>query len=455
MIQDTLSAKDGNVFDCIEALKTNSGSGSFSTRRDSDTGPACGMGGGSAGNLVGIPLKMCTLINSWEGFDTLKLAAELHAEIGSPTGILAQTVDIVMCRFDILGGLHVSKRRFSKFLVSLEAEYGMPDYHTAVHAADVVQAVGFMLSEGLYDQISDLHAFALVVAAAAHDVGHPGLNNAFLISTESNEAQRWNEVSVNENGHLYTVLGLLQRHKVLESFTPADKQSFKAMLRRLVLHTDMEKHSQLITDFVAMATETIAATATAAAEGASDTEVDHGDASSKGNGDAEVESAGGVAPLLGHGGVARKAKSVTMMGLIRGPSAENLGAPPVRDWVDPGLALCYVLHCADISNPARPFALAHRWGEKITEEFYKQGDKERELGIRVLAFYDRRLAKPGTVAANQGNFIDFVCTPTFEALTTMLPAAAGLMLYHLRLNREKYKAIADQAEAERRSGGGR
>jgi hypothetical protein len=33
-----------------------------------------------------------------------------------------------------------------------------------------------------------------------YNAGHPGFNNAFLISTESDEAQRWNEVSVNENG---------------------------------------------------------------------------------------------------------------------------------------------------------------------------------------------------------------------------------------------------------------
>jgi hypothetical protein len=38
------------------------------------------------------------------------------------------------------------------------------------HYTMVVQAVGFMLAEGLFDQITTLQALVLVVAAAAHDV---------------------------------------------------------------------------------------------------------------------------------------------------------------------------------------------------------------------------------------------------------------------------------------------
>jgi cAMP-specific phosphodiesterase 4 len=209
------------------------------------------------------------------------------------------------------------------------------------------------------------------------------------------------------NGHLYTALRLLRRHKVLDALTRENQRSFKAMLRRLILATDMEKHTQMVTDFVAMATATI----TAAADDAE-------------SGDDDDDEGGG-----GTGAAALS-------------SADTAAGVPVRDWVDPGLALCYVLHCADISNPARPFPAAKKWGEKISEEFYKQGDKERALGMRVLAFCNRTLAGAGAVAQNQGNFIDFVCQPTFEALSVVVPVAADLMLYHLKLNREEYRKQA-------------
>lgn len=87
--------------------------------------------------------------------------------------------------------------------------------------------------------------------------------------------------------------------------------------------------------------------------------------------------------------------------------------------------------------------MAKTWGEMIAEEFYKQGDKERQLGMKPLAFCDRSLAGPTTAAQNQMNFIDFVCKPTVEALATVLPEVADNMLHHLVVNRAKYKHMVD------------
>ena len=52
------------------------------------------------------------------------------------------------------------------------------------------------------------------------------------------------------------------------------------------------------------------------------------------------------------------------------------------------------LHLADISNPARPNKVCVQWAELVQEEFFKQGDLERERGMNpstpVLApFMDR------------------------------------------------------------------
>ena len=56
-------------------------------------------------------------------------------------------------------------------------------YHNAVHAADVANAVCFFINNGLGSHLSNLEISSLILSALAHDIGHPGLNNAFLVAT--------------------------------------------------------------------------------------------------------------------------------------------------------------------------------------------------------------------------------------------------------------------------------
>lgn len=48
-----------------------------------------------------------------------------------------------------------------------------------------------------------------------------------------------------------------------------------------------------------------------------------------------------------------------------------------------------MLHCADLSSPTKPFPIYKQWTYGVMEEFFKQGDKEKELGIEVSAMCDR------------------------------------------------------------------
>lgn len=57
----------------------------------------------------------------------------------------------------------------------VEAAYRSNVYHNATHAADVVQSLGALLvPDGLAGQLTDLEMLSMIVAAAVHDVGHPG-----------------------------------------------------------------------------------------------------------------------------------------------------------------------------------------------------------------------------------------------------------------------------------------
>lgn len=60
-------------------------------------------------------------------------------------------------------------------LQALEGGYNKNPYHNATHAADVTQNVGVMLAaDDLPSRLSKLEVLAMLLAAAVHDVNHPG-----------------------------------------------------------------------------------------------------------------------------------------------------------------------------------------------------------------------------------------------------------------------------------------
>ncbi|XP_050181087.1 dual specificity calcium/calmodulin-dependent 3',5'-cyclic nucleotide phosphodiesterase 1C isoform X14 [Myiozetetes cayanensis] len=84
--------------------------------------------------------------------------------------------------------------------------------------------------------------------------------------------------------------------------------------------------------------------------------------------------------------------------------------------IDKPKALSLLLHTADISHPAKAWELHHRWTTSLLEEFFRQGDKEAELGLPFSPLCDR---KSTMVAQSQIGFIDFIVEPTFTVLTDM------------------------------------
>ncbi|XP_041103177.1 calcium/calmodulin-dependent 3',5'-cyclic nucleotide phosphodiesterase 1C-like isoform X2 [Polyodon spathula] len=88
--------------------------------------------------------------------------------------------------------------------------------------------------------------------------------------------------------------------------------------------------------------------------------------------------------------------------------------------IDKPKALSLLLHTADISHPAKNWDLHHRWTMSLLEEFFRQGDKEAELGLPFSPLCDR---KSTMVAQSQIGFIDFIVEPTFTVLTDMTEKA--------------------------------
>nr|XP_033786463.1 calcium/calmodulin-dependent 3',5'-cyclic nucleotide phosphodiesterase 1C isoform X2 [Geotrypetes seraphini] len=84
--------------------------------------------------------------------------------------------------------------------------------------------------------------------------------------------------------------------------------------------------------------------------------------------------------------------------------------------IDKPKALSLILHTADISHPAKAWDIHHPWTMLLLEEFFKQGDREAELGLPFSPLCDR---KSTMVPQSQIGFIDFIVEPTLTVLTDM------------------------------------
>jgi hypothetical protein len=85
--------------------------------------------------------------------------------------------------------------------------------------------------------------------------------------------------------------------------------------------------------------------------------------------------------------------------------------------VDKSKALSLVLHCCDISHPAKKWDLHHKWTMLLLEEFFRQGDLERELGLPFSPLCDRNNT---LVAESQIGFIEFIVEPSMAVCSDML-----------------------------------
>ena len=83
-------------------------------------------------------------------------------------------------------------------------------YHGALHGADVLQSAHALLiqNEAFDGSLNEDTILVVLVAALAHDVGHPGLTNAFLVETQHELAVRYNDHSPLENMHSRVALDL-------------------------------------------------------------------------------------------------------------------------------------------------------------------------------------------------------------------------------------------------------
>jgi hypothetical protein len=103
-----------------------------------------------------------------------------------------------------------------------------------------------------------------------------------------------------------------------------------------------------------------------------------------------------------------------------------------------------MLKCADVSHPCRTLHVHQDWSERISREFYAQGDREVDLGLPVSPLCDR---KAHNLARSQLGFVNFVVLPAFSALTSFCQVETWMN--GLRANLAHWTALADEVEGEK------
>ncbi|XP_029342841.1 probable 3',5'-cyclic phosphodiesterase pde-1 isoform X7 [Acyrthosiphon pisum] len=90
--------------------------------------------------------------------------------------------------------------------------------------------------------------------------------------------------------------------------------------------------------------------------------------------------------------------------------------------IDKSKAMSMVLHCADISHPAKEWDLHYRWTSQLLEEFFLQGDMEKKLGLPFSPLCDRNNT---LIAESQIGFIEFIVEPSMTVCSDMLELILG------------------------------
>jgi len=96
---------------------------------------------------------------------------------------------------------------------------------------------------------------------------------------------------------------------------------------------------------------------------------------------------------------------------------------------DKSFVLEMIIHAADIGNPCRTEAIYARWTERIMNEFYEQGDLEKQNGMPVTNFFDREAPN---VPKCQMGFINFIVTPLFNVVAELIDVQP--LLHNLKTN---------------------
>lgn len=239
----------------------------------------------------------------------------------------------VLSDFDSPNTQQLNKHAWASLYRRVEAymSASVNPYHNLTHVVDVFVATSVFLNLLRKDpslNLRDVDLCVVLVTALVHDLEHPGTTNSYQVNSGSALALRYSDISVCEYHHAAITSQMLAQPEtaIFANLEQSTQRQIRKTMISLILSTDNAQHFNLKRELEAI-------------------------------------------------NARRDQKSLA-------PQAPD----PERDRLS---VMKCVLHAADISNPAKPWALARKWSDLILEEFFLQGDKEREKGLEVSLNCDR------------------------------------------------------------------
>ncbi|OHT07946.1 3'5'-cyclic nucleotide phosphodiesterase family protein [Tritrichomonas foetus] len=108
------------------------------------------------------------------------------------------------------------------------------------------------------------------------------------------------------------------------------------------------------------------------------------------------------------------------------------------------MGMTMLMKVADISNVSRPFEIASKWCDVLSEEFWRQGDMELEQGLELSSPLNDR--KNNNKPQGQIGFYNFICLPLYQAIARIFPELE-VNVEAVKANLEKWKSILAEQQA--------
>lgn len=248
-------------------------------------------------------------------------------------------------------------------------------YHNQVHACDVSSTLFNYIERNAGLRHSDwgfelIEIYAMLISAAGHDINHPGTNNMYEVATRSQLSLVYNDRSVLENYHIYIFYNLMSMPE-LNACGRLQAEELKKLRQCIVsniLATDITNHKANIDKLELAIQQSIIS-------------------------DSNACSLSATRRKLG------KLNSNRL--LLSGE----------------------LLHLADVSNPTKKFDIYNQWVDRIFQEFFQHGDKEKDLGLPISMLCDRATTN---IPSSQVHFIKFFVFDLLILLKGIIPEFESL-----------------------------
>ena len=335
----------------------------------------------------------------------------------------------------------VDNSKFPGFIKAVSNQYNNNPYHNAIHATDVLQTTSIILSKGdVKDKkvFDDFEIASMLIAGIIHDIGHPGTSNLYQINKCTKLALKYNDRSPLENMHCYKGFKILMKdeYNILCNLNIIEFKMVRLHMINMILNTDGSNHSILLLK-IKEKIEKVNSIKDKLVENLKEKKKNKklNPEKEKDENEKENENDSQDKEIL-------ECDYDNLLVLYSIAFNDN-----DQEKLEAKKALMsFILHLADISNPAKKFVIYKEWEDRVCQEFFKEGDIEKKEGLPVTFLCDRETTK---VPRSQINFINFVVMPGFNILVTLFTECKDYIT-NCENNINEWKKIEEEEEKNKK-----